>query len=181
MKLGKINDIAVHKLRKFGIFHRHLLRGNIHTQFATQNVKITFSVQPTQVPLKTSGMTKYFCCCKTSNIGTIENRATAKGLFDQNRKYYNHNNKTLHLVSHIALQATSLISTTEPSSSFPGGSDRHALLLRDFEIILNLDKILVRVMRYCVIKSAYIGTTNCRWNWFLFFKCENVNFLKQSK
>ena len=83
-------------------------------------------------------------------------------LFDQNRKYYNHNNKTLHLVSHIALQATSLISTMEPSSSFPGGSDRHALLLRDFEIILNLDKILVRVMRYCVIKSAYIGTANCR-------------------
>ena len=87
-------------------------------------------------------------------------------LLDENRKCYNHNNKTLHLVSHIALQATSLISTTEPSSSVPGGSDRHALLLTEgnFEIILNLDKILVRVMRYCVIRSACIGTANCRCN-----------------
>ena len=39
-------NVAVHNLRKFGIFHRHLLKGNIHTQFVTQNVKITFSVQP---------------------------------------------------------------------------------------------------------------------------------------
>ena len=85
-------------------------------------------------------------------------------LFDRNRKYYNHNNKTLHLVSHIALQATSLISTTEPSSSVPGGSDKHELLLTEgnFKIILNLDKILVRVMRYCVIKAACIGTANSR-------------------
>ena len=85
-------------------------------------------------------------------------------LFDQNRKYYNQNNKILHLVSHIALQATSMIGTTEPSSSVPGSSDRHALLLTEgnFEIILNLDKILVPVMRYCVNKSVCISTANCR-------------------
>ena len=83
-------------------------------------------------------------------------------LFDQNKKYYNQSNKILHLVSHIALQATSLIVTTEPSGSFPGSSDSHALLLAEgnFEIILNLDKILVHVMRYCVIKSVCIGTSN---------------------
>ena len=56
------------------------LRGNIHTQFVTENVKITFMVQPTHALLKTLGVTKYFFCCKTSNIGTIGNRATAKGL-----------------------------------------------------------------------------------------------------
>ena len=84
-------------------------------------------------------------------------------LFDQNRKYCNQNNKILHLVSHISLQATSLIGTMELLSSVPGSSDRHALLLTEgnFEIILNLDKILVHVMRYCVIKSACIGTGNC--------------------
>ena len=80
MKPGQIKDVAVHSLRNLGIFHRHLLRGNIHTQFFTQNVKITFFVQPTNAPLKTSGVTKYVFCCKTSNIGTIRNRATAKGL-----------------------------------------------------------------------------------------------------
>ena len=84
-------------------------------------------------------------------------------LFEQNRKYYNQNNKILHLVSHIALQATSMIGTTEPSSSVPGSSDRHALLLTEgnFEKILNLDKILANVKCYCV-KSVCIGTANCR-------------------
>ena len=85
-------------------------------------------------------------------------------LFEQNRKYYNQNNKILHLVSHIALQATSLIGTTEPSSSVPGSSDTHALLLTEgnFEIILNLDKILVHAIRYCLIKSVCIGAAECR-------------------
>ena len=84
-------------------------------------------------------------------------------LFDQNRKYYNQNNKTLLLVSHIELQAPSLIGTTEPLSSVQGNSDRHALLLTEgnFEIILNLHKTLVHVMRYYVIKSVCIGTANC--------------------
>ena len=61
--------------------------------------------------------------------------------FGQNRKYYNQNSKILHLVSHIVLQATSLIGTTEPSSSVPGNSDRYALLLTEgnFKIILNLE------------------------------------------
>ena len=46
MKLDKIKDVAVHNLRKFGIFHRQLLRSNIHTQFVAQNVKIMFLAQP---------------------------------------------------------------------------------------------------------------------------------------
>ena len=92
-------------------------------------------------------------------------------LFDQNKKYYNQSNKILHLVSHIALQATSLIGTTEPSGSFPGSSDSHALLLAEgnFEIILNLDKILVHVMRYCV-KSVCICTLQLQLKLFFFFQ-----------
>ena len=47
----------------------------------------------------------------------------------------------------------------EPSSSVPESSDRHVLLLTEgnFEITLNLDKILVHVLRYCVI-SLYVLT-----------------------
>ena len=73
--------------------------------------------------------TKYFFCCKTSNTGTIGNRATANilpTLFDQIRKYYAQNNKIPHLVSHIALHPpTLLIGMREPSNSVPGSSDRH--------------------------------------------------------
>ena len=78
-------------------------------------------------------------------------------LFDQNRKYYNQNNKNLHLVSHIALQAASLNGSTESSNSVPGSSDRHVLLLTEgnFEIIWNLNKILVRVMRYNICDHTY--------------------------
>ena len=80
MKLDKIKDVAVHNLRKFGIFHRHLLRGNIHTQFVTQNVKITFSVQPHPRTPENIRCDQIFFCCKTSTMGTIGNRAIAKGL-----------------------------------------------------------------------------------------------------
>ena len=76
MKLGKIKGLAV----RTGVFHRHLLKGNIHTQFATQNIRITFSIQLIQASLKTSGVTKYLFCYKALNIGTIGNRATAKDL-----------------------------------------------------------------------------------------------------
>ena len=47
-------------------------------------------------------------------------------LFDQNRKYYNQNNKILS--SHMALQVGPLISMMEPSNSVPGGSDKYAQL-----------------------------------------------------
>ena len=99
-------------------------------------------------------------------------------LFDQNRKYCNQNNKILDLVSLIALQATLLIGTTKPSSSVPRSSDRHALLSTEgnLELILNLDKILVHVMRYCIIKSVYTGTANWHWNWFFF-----LNFFQMWK
>ena len=50
-------------------------------------------------------------------------------LFNQNRKYYNQNNKILHFVSHMALQAARLIDTTDSSNSVPASSDRHAQLL----------------------------------------------------
>ena len=133
MNLGKSKHEVVHNLRKFGIFHRHLLRDNIHTQFVTQNVKMTFSVQPTHAPLNTSGVRKYFFCCKTSNVGNRYHRKqcnckrpnyyTMITLFDENRKYYNQNTKLLYLVSRITLQATLLIGTTEPLNSVPGNSD----------------------------------------------------------
>ena len=100
-------------------------------------------------------------------------------LFDQTKKYYNKNNEILYLVSQIALQGTSMVGTTEPSSS-----DRHALFLTEGNFAkLNLDKILVHVMRYCVIKSVCIGTANCCWSRFslFYFKYENINFHKQSK
>ena len=81
-------------------------------------------------------------------------------LFKQTRKYYNQNNKILHLVSHMALQSALLIGTTivirnrnflsvscdygtmEPLNSVPGSSDKHAQLLTagNFEIISNLEK-----------------------------------------
>ena len=63
-------------------------------------------------------------------------------LFDQNRKYYNQNNKFFHLVSHMALQAAPLISTTEPSNFVSGSSDRHVQLLSvsNFKIIWNLEE-----------------------------------------
>ena len=35
------------------------LRGDVHTQFVTQNVKTTFLVQHTHPPLKTAGVPKY--------------------------------------------------------------------------------------------------------------------------
>ena len=71
-------------------------------------------------------------------------------LFDQNKKYYNWNNKILHLVSRMAFQSALLIGITEPSNSVPGSSDKHAQLLAsdNFEMIWKLDKILVRIMRY---------------------------------
>ena len=129
------------------------LRSNVRTQFVTQNVKMTFSDQPTHLPLKTSGVTKYFFCCKTSYKGTFGNSNCKRPtnyimitLFKQARKYYNQNNKILHLASHMALQAAPLIctiivtgnrkflsvscdySTTEPSNSLPESSDRYEQL-----------------------------------------------------
>ena len=129
------------------------LRSNVHTQFVTQNVKMKFSDQPTYLPLKTSGVTKYFFCCKTSYKGTFGNSNCKRPtnyimitLFKQARKYYNQNNKILHVASHMALQAAPLIgtiigtgnrkflsvscdySTTEPSNSLPESSDRYEQL-----------------------------------------------------
>ena len=95
-------------------------------------------------------------------------------LFNQTRKYYNQHNKILGLASHMALHAAPLISTTnvtrkgtflsvscdygttEPANSVPASSDRHAQLLTagNFEIICNLDKILVHVMCYNICDST---------------------------
>ena len=52
-------------------------------------------------------------------------------LFDQSGKYYNQNNKILHLVSHVTFHtwsslAAPLIGPTEPSNYVPGSSDWHA-------------------------------------------------------
>ena len=64
-----------------------------------------------------------------------------------------------------------MIGTTEPLSSVPGSSDRDALLLTEgnFEIILNLDKILVHVMCYCVIISLYVLSPSIAINTDFFF------------
>ena len=51
------------------------VRGNAHTHFVTQNVKIMFSAQTENVRCD-----QRFFCCKTSYEGTIGNRETAKGL-----------------------------------------------------------------------------------------------------
>ena len=49
----------------------------------------------------------------------------------------------------MALQAAPVISTTELSSSVSGSSDKHAQLLTvgNFEMIWNLNEVLVRIMR----------------------------------
>ena len=56
-----------------------VLRGDFHAKFIIQNIKM-FSVWLTHTPLKTSRVTKYFFCYKTSYIGTMGNKTTAKGL-----------------------------------------------------------------------------------------------------
>ena len=118
---------------------------------------MTLSVQITQPPLETSGLTKCFFVVKIrhryhwkQNNCKRPTYYTMITLFDKNRKYYNQNNKIFHLFSHMVLQAAPLIGTTKPSNSAPGASDRHAQLLKvgNFEIIWNLNEILVRVMRY---------------------------------
>ena len=43
----------------------YIFRGNIHTQFVMQNIKMMFAVQPTHPHPKGSGVTKYSFCCKT--------------------------------------------------------------------------------------------------------------------
>ena len=50
------------------------------TQFAKQNDKMVFSVQPTHLPLKTSGATKYFFVVKHPTY-TIGNRKAAQNLY----------------------------------------------------------------------------------------------------
>ena len=72
----------------------------------------------------------------------------------------------------MALQATPLISTTEPLNSVPGSSDRHAQLLAagNFEIIWNLDKILVRVMHSVIVRKNNVTQTDdhqseCEFFW----------------
>ena len=50
----------------------------------------------------------------------------------------------------MTLQAAPLIGTTEPSNSVPGRSDSdvQVLTVENFEIIWNLNEILVYIMRY---------------------------------
>ena len=95
-------------------------------------------------------------------------------LIDQNIKYYNLNNKILHLISHMGFQVAPLIGVTEPSNSVPGNSDKQAQFLTadNFKIIWKLNKILVRVMRYNIsdrtqkIISRELTVINPRVNYF---------------
>ena len=50
-------------------------------------------------------------------------------LFNQNKNYYNQNNKILHLVSHMALQGAVLSGTRELLNSVSRSSDRRVQLL----------------------------------------------------
>ena len=50
-------------------------------------------------------------------------------LFNQNKNYYNQNNKILHLVSHMALQGAVLSATRELLNSVSRRSDRRVQLL----------------------------------------------------
>ena len=66
------------------------VRGDIPTQIVTQNV-MTFSVQPTQLPLKMSVMTKYFFVVKILHRynwrkDNCKRPIYSTTLFDQNRK-----------------------------------------------------------------------------------------------
>ena len=51
---------------------------------------------------------------------------TMMTLFEHDTKYYNQSNRILHHVSHMALQASLLIGTMEPSKFVPGSCDRQA-------------------------------------------------------
>ena len=91
--------------------------------------QMTFSAQPSHPPLKTSAVTKYSfknILHKYHKKESNYKRPTMISLFDKNRQYYNQNNKTFHLVSHMAFKAAPLIGRTEPSNSDPGSSDGHA-------------------------------------------------------
>ena len=63
--------------------------------------------------------------------------------------YYNQDNKILYFFPSMALQAALVISTTEPSNSASENSDRNVQLLTvaNFEVIWNLNEILVSIMR----------------------------------
>ena len=116
-----------------------------------KNIQMTFSIQLTHPPLKTLGVTKYFIVVKHSTKVPLETEQckrpiyyTMITLFYQTRKYYNENNKIIHLVFHMTLQVASIIGTTtvtrngtflsvccdygttQPSNSVPESSDRHA-------------------------------------------------------
>ena len=101
------------KLMKYWGHFQHqlnnvLVRGDIHTQFITQNIKMTFSVQPNHPSLKTSCVTKYLLLQnsirryhrKQNNCKRLT-YYTMITLFDQNWKYHNQNKKILHLMSQI--------------------------------------------------------------------------------
>ena len=60
--------------------HESGLRGDVHTQIVTLNIKIDVFASTYPPTLKFSGVTKYFFRCKTSYIGTIGNTTTSKGL-----------------------------------------------------------------------------------------------------
>ena len=95
-------------------------------------------------------------------------------LFDQNRKYYNQNNKILS--SHMALQVGPLISMMEPSNSVPGSSDKYAQLSTagNFKIIWDLDKIYCAmwvIISVIIHKNYLTQTDNHQFPDKLFWSC----------
>ena len=120
-----------------------------------KTLKWRFQFNPPTHSWKRQGWRNFCCCCKTSYTGTVGNWNNCKRptcytmitLFtkiDITIKV----TKSFTWVSHMALQAGSL--STEPSNSVPGSSDRRAQLLMvgNFEIIWNLEKILACVVHH---------------------------------
>ena len=81
MKLGKIKDVAVHSLRKFGFFHLEFFVKGQHP-FPICHAKRQNHVFGSTLPRTPENVRcdQIFFCCKAWNIGTIGNIGTAKGL-----------------------------------------------------------------------------------------------------
>ena len=119
---------------------------------------MTFSAQPSHPPLKTSAVTKYSfknILHKYHKKESNYKRPTMISLFDKNRQYYNQNNKTFHLVSHMAFKAAPLIGRTEPSNSDPGSSDGHAQPLGQLRNNLKVGQNMQHQIRLKVQHKLY--------------------------
>ena len=118
-------------------------------------------VQPTHAPQKTSRVTKYIFCCKRSYKGKHRKKNNWKGL--SNTPWWLYSTKTKNVTIKMTKSFT-VFHTWHSKLLYwllwwscqnlfqEGVIDRHAQLVTvgNFEIIWNMDKILMRV-RHCNI------------------------------